>query len=71
MRLTIYVRMRADGTEVKLIDRDTGEILHDWYDPSSDPQELPCIVMDAVAFYRSRYKPDRVYFDVERVVNGG
>ena len=68
MSIVLYVRMGSVGTFVKIIDRGTGEILDEWFVKVTDANDLPLIVMDGVAFYREKYRPERVYFDVEREV---
>ena len=66
MRLVLFVRMKAEGTAVKVIDRETAEILDEWANPSNTPIDLGDIVIGASGYAREKYSPDRVYFDVER-----
>jgi hypothetical protein len=67
MRIVLHVRMGDAGTIVRIIDRETGEILDDWYDSATEGADLPAVVMSGVAFYREKYNPERVYYDVQRV----
>ncbi|RAV03042.1 hypothetical protein DQG13_08270 [Paenibacillus sp. YN15] len=67
MKLVLFVRMGVGGTIIKIIDRETAEILDDWTDPSGSPIDIGDIVLDASAYAREKYTPERVYFDVDRV----
>lgn len=67
MRLVLFVRMGVGGTVIKIIDRETAEILDEWTDSSTAPIDLGDIVLNASGYAREKYAPDRVYFDVERV----
>lgn len=71
MRIVLHVRMSVAGTIVRIVDRETGEILDEWYDSANEGADLPAVVMDAVAFYREKYDPYRVYFDMQRLDDGG
>lgn len=66
MRLVLFVRMGVGGTVIKIIDRETAEILDEWTDSSTTPIDLGDIVLNASGYAREKYSPDRVYFDVER-----
>lgn len=71
MRIVLHVRMSVAGTIVRIVDRETGEILDEWHEDATEGAELPDVVNNAVTFYREKYAPERVYFDVKRLYEGG